>query len=198
MSAAGEHPAREVGHGLAGHRGRPRTGCGDGPPGTSFRTKVAAYDRLAEWAFVVFAASAVPTILGLGGRLAELGLVGQAVTAAATLGVVVLGLAELGSGLGLLDFRRFGPFVALGFVAFLVWVGVVSFVTLGGAAFPAAFGWLGLASIVVGIAMIANVARTPGAMTGGAEPSPTAMALILLPIGGIVAWLVWLGVVLPG
>jgi hypothetical protein len=121
--------------------------------------------------------------------------VGIGLTAAGAIGTAVLGLSELGSALKLVDFRRIAGLTTVGFLAFLVWIGGVSIAILAtpASAFPATLGWLGLVSIVLGIAVVAWITRTPGVLAGQAEPDPGVMSFFFVPLAGMVAWMVWLG-----
>jgi hypothetical protein len=163
---------------------------------TFFRTQDSRFDRVAEWCFVVFAALGIPVILAVGDRLGGAGgAVMTGATAGGALGAGVLGLAELGSSLRLVDFRRIAAITTLGFVAFLVWIGAVSIATIAAQApvLPVALGWLGIASIGAGLVIIGWIMRTPGVVTGDAEPPALAMAAFFVPMAGIVAWMVGLG-----
>ncbi len=90
---------------------------------TFFVTRVERYDRLAEWAFVLFAVCAIPTILAVGQLLPVDDPVRVLVTAVGVVGVATVGLGELVVTLHLVDFRRLAPVVTVGFVAFLGWIG---------------------------------------------------------------------------
>ena len=153
----------------------------------------ARFDRVAEWSFVAFALMAIPTIVSVAGLFPDTGLVIGVATVVAVVGVAVVGLGELGSTLSLVEFRRIGPLVTLGFLAFLGWIGTVSVITLGGGRLPASLGWLGLGSIVLGILSVVWLVRLPGVTTGAKEPSPGQMAVFFVPMIGIVGWMIWLG-----
>ena len=158
-----------------------------------FRTKDARYDRVAEWSFVLFAVLAVPTIATVAGRLSGDGIVVPLVTAAGIIGVVLMGLGELGSTLKIVDFRRIAGVVTIGFLAFLLWIGAASILIVTGSGLAAGLGWLGLAAIVLGIAVVAWVSMTPGVISGQREPGNRQMSAFIVPMVGIVAWLLWLG-----
>lgn len=160
-----------------------------------FQTGDTRMDRLAEVGFVVFAVLAAPTILAVGERFGD-DPVRRAATIGGVAGVVVLGLGELGSLLGLLDFRRIGAIVGLAFVVFLGWIGVTSAGLLDGESLPAGLGWLGLGSIVVGVSTIVPLSLQTGREGGDTVPSGRRMLFVLLPIAGVVAWLIWLGLAL--
>lgn len=160
-----------------------------------FATKNPRYDRVAEWAFVAFAVLAIATMWTAAERLAASGVAITAVTIIGIAGVAALGLGELGSSLRLVDFRRIAGAMALAFQAFLLWVGAISILVVAGDTFPAAFGWLGIVSIVVGIATMLWIIRKPGVMGGEREPGKE-MWLFFLPLAGIVVWMIWLGVLL--
>jgi hypothetical protein len=130
-----------------------------------FVTNDQRYDRVAEWAFVVFAIAAIPTMLATAAQFPNGGIVVGVVTAVGIVGVALVGLGELGTALRLVDFRRISPLVTVGFVAFLVWIGVISLLIVAGTELPTALGWLGILTIVVGAAIIAWIIRVPGVMT---------------------------------
>ncbi len=59
--------------------------------------------------------------------------------------------------------------------------------------FPTLLGWLGLASILFGVAVIGWIAREPGVLSGEREPARAPMTAFFVPLVGIVLWMVWLG-----
>jgi len=80
-----------------------------------FATGDRRFDRVAEWAFVAFAAFAIALALVVRQRLGpETGEV-VLVTSLGIAGVAVLGALELLSTLGRIDFQRYGISAALGF-----------------------------------------------------------------------------------
>lgn len=162
---------------------------------TFFVTKDARFDRLAEWSFVVFAVLAIPTIWAAGGRLAEGGLVSWAAALIGIASVALIGLGELGSTLGVIDFRRIAPLVSVAFFGFLVWIGIASLLAITAGGLPAQLGWLGIVTIVLGILIVGWILRTPGVMRGERDPKPTQMVAFFVPMIGIVAWMIWLGAV---
>lgn len=162
--------------------------------GTFFATRDARFDRLAEVCFVAFGILAVPAIVTVSGMFPDAPVVIAAVSVVGLAGVVVLAAAELGSLLGLLDFRRIAPFVTIAFLAFLAWIAAVSVLTLVQGGLPAGLGWLGVASIVLGLLAFASIAATPGVLRGEREPSTARMAPFLASMVGVVAWMVWLGI----
>jgi len=80
------------------------------------------FDRWAEWAFVAFAGLAVALAIIVQERLGVVSGLGLFVTALGIVGVTVVGLMELLSALGRLDFDRYGWLAALGFAGWLVWI----------------------------------------------------------------------------
>ena len=159
-----------------------------------FVTKDERLDRVAEWCFVAFALLAVPTILKVAGLLSDGGLIVQAATALGVIGVAAIGLGELGSTLRLVDFRRIATAVTLGFLGFLSWIGLVSVAMVSGTGgLPLVLGWLGIVSIVVGLAIVFWILRRPGVMGGDALPGSGEMASFIMPMSGIVVWMIWLG-----
>jgi len=161
-----------------------------------FATRNERFDRIAEWSFVVLALLGVPTMLAVGDRLAAGGLAAQGLTWIGIVGIVIVGLGELGTTLRLVDFRKISPVVALGFMAFLVWVGGSSAVTISGGGLPVEHGWLGVGSIALALLLMGTLLRTPGVMTGEKDPSRALMIGFFVPILGVVAWLIWLGALL--
>jgi len=161
-----------------------------------FRTKVERYDRIAEWAFVVFALLGIPAMVGTAWRLADGGsLVGWA-TVLGGGGVLGLGVGELGSVLGRVDFRRIAPAMTAGFLLFLVWIGAMSGVILATGDLPAALGWLGVGSIILGMAIVLWIMRDPAVRRAERDPGTTGLMLFFVPLVGLVSWMVWLGLVL--
>jgi hypothetical protein len=163
-----------------------------------FRTRDERLDRVATWGFVAFAVLAIPVMLAVRERTDPSGLAGTGLAGVGIIGVGMLGLAEAATGLRLVDFRRVAMATTIAFVLFLVWIGGVSLavVTSSSPALPVNLGWLGLASILAGIAVIIWIVRQPGVLTGDREPGQLALTLFFLPLAGMVAWLGWLGLVL--
>ncbi|NJD29515.1 MAG: hypothetical protein FIA92_14630 [Chloroflexi bacterium] len=157
-----------------------------------FVTKDARFDRIAEWAFVGFAVLAVPTIVAANGQLAG-GALEALVMWAGILGVGFIGLGELAITLRLIEFRRVAAVITMGFLAFLAWIGAVSVLAIANGALPVELGWLGIVSIALGILIVAWLASQPGVLTAEREPSRIQMGAFLVPMAGIVVWLVWLG-----
>jgi hypothetical protein len=158
-----------------------------------FVTKVERYDRLAEWAFVVFAICAVPTVAIVGGRLPGSSTVNAVVTVLGATGAAVIGLGELGVTLHVVDFRKISALITVAFLAFLLWIGAVSVVVVTSGGLPVGLGWLGLVAIILGIAIIGSLVRVPGVLTGTAQPPRVQMVAFFVPMAGIVAWMLWLG-----
>ena len=171
-------------------------GIAIGALATFFATRNDRFDRVAEWAFVAFAVAAIVTMLAVPPLLPEGGVLASAVTAVGVVGAAVIGIGELGVALRLIDFRRVSVIITAGFLAFLAWVGGVSVLVIGGAALPAALGWLGMAAIVVGVALVGLLLARPGVLTGQVEPDPRLMVAFFVPMAGVVAWLLWLGTTL--
>ncbi|HET9681535.1 MAG TPA: hypothetical protein VFP19_05800 [Candidatus Limnocylindrales bacterium] len=160
-----------------------------------FVTKDERYDRAAEWSFVAFGLLGVPAAIAIADRLSGAGPASNVVAGLGIAGIAATALGELGTTLGLLDFRRVAAILSLAFVAILLWVGGASVLALSTGAFPAAAGWLGLATIVVVLALFVAIAiRTPGMFTGAADPPRGPMVAFFVPLVGIVAWLVWMGI----
>lgn len=161
-----------------------------------FRTQIQLLDRLAEWCFVLFGILGVVGIVGVRDWMGDgmAGVAGTALTAVGVAGAAVMGLAELGSVLRLVDFRRIAGLTTVAFLLFLLWVAGVSAVALTTAPtpMPTSLAWLGVISIASGVAIVAWIVRTPGVITGDAEPGSTAMTVFFLPMVGIVAWMLWL------
>jgi hypothetical protein len=154
-------------------------------------TDDARYDRVAEWCFVAFGVLGAPSILVLGGRLP--GVVGTIATVLGVVGAAGVGLGELATATGLADFRRIGPLVTGAFLALLAWIGLVSLLIVGGTEFPVALGWLGIASIVGGLVIVAWAARLPGVLSGGQQPPRSLTLTFLVPAAGITLWMIGLG-----
>ena len=160
---------------------------------TFFATKNERFDRVAEWLFVAFAALAIPVIVAVAGRLTSEGPTVGIVSGVGIVGVAIVGLGELGSSLKLVDFRRIAPAMTIGFLAFLAWIGAVSILTITGGGLPASLGWFGLGTIAIGITIVLWIVRVPGVITGEREPKPGQMTVFFVPMAGIVAWMIWLG-----
>ncbi|HET7727789.1 MAG TPA: hypothetical protein VFK54_10755 [Candidatus Limnocylindrales bacterium] len=159
-----------------------------------FATRNERFDRVSEWAFVAFAVAAILTMLTVGPLLAG-GVPATALTAIGVTGVAVIGVGELAVALRLVDFRRVSAVITAGFLAFLAWVGGVSLLLIDSVQL-ATLGWLGLAAIAVGTALVGLILATPGVLTGAAEPDPRLMTAFFVPMAGIVVWLIWLGTAL--
>lgn len=160
---------------------------------TFFVTHDERFDRVAEWSFVLFAALTIPTMAAVASRISDAGLAVAIVTAVGISGVAVLGLGELGSALHAVDFRRIAPLATLGFIGFLVWIGGISVLVVVQGGLPVGLGWLGLVTILLGVTTLLWIAATPGVLAGDREPQRAQMGAFLVPMVGIVAWMVWLG-----
>lgn len=158
-----------------------------------FVTSDQRYDRVAEWCFGLFAVAMVPTMLTVADLLATLGLAGTALTIIGVLSVAIIGIGEVGSSLGLIDFRRVAMVITAAFVGFLAWIGGVSVVNLDSGALPAGLGWLGVTAIVAGAVIIGLILRDPAVARGEREPGKGLLAAFFVPLSGVVAWIVWLG-----
>ena len=158
-----------------------------------FFTKNERFDRVAEWCFVLFVLGAIPTMLSVARLFRDGGPVVPIATAIGIVSVAVVGIAELGTTLRLVDFRRVAPIVTVAFLGFLVWIGIVSVLIVTQGRLPAALGWLGIAAIVLGIAIVGWITRQPGVMGGDREPARGPMIALVIPMAGIVGWLVLLG-----
>jgi hypothetical protein len=159
-----------------------------------FVTKNERFDRIAEWCFVLFALCAIPTILSIANLFPDAGLAISVATVVGLVSVTIVGLAELGTTLSLVDFRRIAPIVTVAFLGFLVWIGLISVLIVAqGGGLPAGLGWLGIVAIVLGIAIVAWITRQPGVIGGEREPGRGPMLAFVVPMAGIVGWLVLLG-----
>lgn len=158
-----------------------------------FRTQDARYDRLAEWSFVAFALLGVPTIFATAGLLPAHQVAVPIFTGLGIVGVVALGVSEAGTTLGLLDFRRVAVPVTVAFVAFLAWIGGVSVLVVLDGRLGTGVGWLGIVTILAGLGTTGWMAAQRGILTGERAPSNPQVAVLLLVVVGVVAWMVWLG-----
>jgi hypothetical protein len=161
-----------------------------------FITGTERYDRLAEWAFVLFALLGVPTALGVADRTSGAGLASTIIAGIGVAGIGVTGLGELLMTLHLVDFRRVSPAMTAAFFAILAWIGGVSVIAIVNPSLPAELGWLGLASILAGLVVIGLIVRIPGVLRGDATPPRNLMLGFLVPLLGLVTWLLWLGATL--
>lgn len=160
-----------------------------------FVTKDERYDRVAEWSFVVFGVLGVPAAIAIADRLSGAGLASNVVAGLGIAGIGATALGELGTTLRLVDFRRVAAILSLAFLAILLWVAGASVLVLSTSAFPPGVGWLGIGTIaIVLVLFVAIVGRTPGMFTGAADPPRGPMVALFLPLIGIVAWLVWMGI----
>jgi hypothetical protein len=161
-----------------------------------FLTGTERFDRLAEWAFVLFALLGVPTALLVADRTAGAGLASTVVAGIGVAGIGVTGVGELLATLRLVDFRQISAAITAAFLAILTWIGGVSVIAIASASLPAELGWLGVVSILAGFVVIGLIARLPGVLRGDAAPPRTLMLGFLVPLAGLVTWLVWLGATL--
>ena len=162
--------------------------------GAFFATSDRRLDRLAEWCFVVFAALAVALAVLVQQRLGPVSEVAIFVTAIGIAGVILVGLLELLSTLGRIDFQRYGVFGAIGFAGWLAWIAGVSVMALATATLPVALGWLGLATVAAGLVVVGRFAADRGLIRGERSPGLGEMAPLFGVFLAIVAWVVWLGV----
>jgi len=164
--------------------------------GAFFATNDRRLDRLAEWCFVVFAALAVALAVLVQQRLGPVSEVAIFVTAIGIAGVILVGLLELLSTLGRIDFQRYGISAALGFAAWLLWIAGVSALGLARGTLPVGLGWLGLAAVAASLIVVARFATDQELIRAERAPGLAEMAPLLAVFVGIVAWLVWLGLTL--
>jgi hypothetical protein len=64
-------------------------------------------------------------------------------------------------------------------------------ITNGG--FPTNLGWLGISTIVLGMAIVGWTIREPGVLRGEREPGQVQLTAFFVPMIGVVAWMAWLG-----
>jgi len=161
-----------------------------------FVTSRERFDRIAEWLFVAFAILAVPTVLAVASRLPSTGPIVPVVSAIGIVGAVGIGVGELATTLRVIDFRRLAPWVTGAFLAFVAWIGLVALEIVMAGGLPVALGWFGLATVGAGLLIVVSIVRRPGVLRGEVEPPRTQLVAFIVPMAGIVVWLVWLGVVL--
>lgn len=84
----------------------------------------------------------------------------------------------------------------MGFAGLLLWVTVVSVEATGGATFPRAFAWLGVATVslaVLGAVAAIRFIRAHGTFAGEVPLSATLSSLFVPVFVGSVTWTAWLG-----
>lgn len=157
-----------------------------------FATKDERFDHGSEIAFVIFAVLVIPVIVAVRDQLAPSWSLAPIVAIVGIVGVAVVGLAELGFFLRVIDFRKVAGVITLAFLGYLAWIGATSVAMLSTTAFPTALGWLGLGSMALAALIIGLVSLTPGVMRGDRDPSRVQMGSFFLPLVGMVAWMIWL------
>lgn len=145
------------------------------------------------WASLAFAILAVPAMLVASGAVQGGALVGVA-TYVGVVGVAGIGidavtrvlrrLVRIGAEPGL---RYLFP---IGFLAFHVWVAVLSVAMLTGGMQPAGLGWLGIGTVGAFVAGTAAGVSMPEDRWG---IGPRWFVLAYGPQAGVAAWMVWLG-----
>lgn len=164
--------------------------------GAFFASNDRRFDRVAEWLFVVFAGFAVALAILVHQRLGPVSQMTLFVTALGIAGAAVVGLLELLSALGRLDFQRYGWVGAVGFAGWLAWIAGVSLLSLAAASLPVALGWLGLGAVAASFLVVARFATDRTLIRGERAPGFAEMAPLLAVFVAVVAWLTWLGLTL--
>ncbi len=145
------------------------------------------------WASLAFAILAVPAMFLTAG-VVQGGPIVMVVTWVCAAGVVGIGLdaamRAFESQVPIGVERRLRSLYPIGFLAFHVWVAIVSVAILLGGALPAGLGWLGIVTIGGFIAGMALSVSMPEARWGvGRAWFVSAFA----PQAGVAVWMTWLG-----
>lgn len=93
-------------------------------------------------------------------------------------------------------FTRVATLVTVAFGAILLWMAGFSVAGLVGETLPTGLGWLGVSMVALAIFLMGLMARDPALLRGERAPAPGELAAGAIPFLAIVAWLVWLGLVL--
>ena len=145
------------------------------------------------WASLAFAIFAVPAMLAAAGAVQ-----GGAIVVVATY-VCAAGVAGIGLDAVMRAFesqvpvgveRRLKYLFPIGFLAFHVWVAILSVAILIGGALPAGLGWLGI--VIIG-AFVAGMARSVSMPEARWGVGPAWFVSAFAPQAGVAVWMVWLG-----
>jgi hypothetical protein len=90
-------------------------------------------------------------------------------------------------------FTRVAIVVTVAFAGVLVWMAGLSAASLVTGTLPSALGWLGVGSVIVAAIVLGLMTRDPSLLRAERAPTPSEMAVAILPFLGVAAWLVWLG-----
>ena len=145
------------------------------------------------WASLAFAIFAVPAMLAAAGAV-QGGAIVVVTTWMCVAGVAGIGLdgamralkAKVPVGVE----RRLRYLFPIGFLAFHVWVAILSLAILIGGALPAGLGWLGILTIGAFVAGTARSVSMPEARWG---VGPAWFVSAFAPQAGVAVWMVWLG-----
>jgi hypothetical protein len=145
------------------------------------------------WAALAFAVFAVPSMLAAAG-VVQGGAIMAVVTWVCAAAVVGIGIDAvirvLGSQVPVGVGQQLRYFFPLGFLAFHVWVAILSVAILIGGALPAGLGWLGIVTIGGFVAGMALSVTMPEERWGVGRAW---FVSAYLPQAGVAAWMVWLG-----
>ncbi len=159
-----------------------------------FATKSELADRLSGAAFLGFEVLLIPAIFDVHRRYVDesaLTWLGSAVGLIALAVLIVSGLLVL---LGRVTFPQVALLQTGAFVGFIAWMAIVSVLILSLGGLPTALGWLGIAAVVVGLAVILAMTRDRALVRGEREPTRPEQLAGTVPCLALVAWLMWLAV----
>lgn len=162
-----------------------------------FSTQIELWGRLNDATSALFGVLMMPPAIELARRAAE----GSRPVALAASAVGLAGMTIIAgtSGLtaaGKLDWLVSAKIGLVGFAGLLLWVTVVSVEATGGATFPRAFAWLGVATVclaVLGAVAAIRFIRAHGTLAGEVPLPLTVSAPFALVFVGFVTWTSWLG-----
>jgi hypothetical protein len=147
-----------------------------------------------SYAFLVLYVSLAVLVVGLHRHFVDAAPVlvwaASAIGAASAFTCVAASLATLFFGVA---FTRVAIVVTVAFAGVLVWMAGLSAASLVTETLPSALGWLGVGSVIVAAIVIGLMTRDPSLLRAERAPTPSEMAVAILPFLGVAAWLVWLG-----
>jgi len=162
---------------------------------TFFMTGNARADRLSNVFFLAFYALAAAAAWGIHLRYVESSALVWVATAAVLVVLAALFVSQALVLAGRIEFRRVAVLQTVAFSVYILWILASSLLALAYGVPPAWLGWLGVAAVVAGLAVLAWFARDPALIKGDRNPDRLESALATIPFVAIAAWLIALGLV---
>jgi hypothetical protein len=157
------------------------------------RTNRTLYDTLENWSFLVLFLAFAFLIFDLHRSYIDQAPIIWLFTVLGLAGTLISLVGQIQVMVGGVPFGRIAMRQTLTFGGILIWIAGLSWIVISEGGLPPGLGWLGLAAVVVGAAIIGLLTRDPTLMKGERAPKSGELVLGVVPFVGIAAWLIWLG-----